>query len=370
MPNFKPSSITLFYLLLIPGLAHSLELGKVDVYSGLHENLKSKIALQLSPEDLNSKAIVEIAPADKMLQAGIVFNDNLHKIQLKRVGSSINVYSSTALENPKVDLLLKISSEKEIKYRRVNLNLNELSEQATAVIDPVLLSGDDINPLSQPPKKKKPDGTVKNPAPKNKKADSTTKKALIKIAPTSLPIPSTPTLSVNPDNLTTQHNDAPSVNANTSPAYVASQVTEASEQVNPGNSPIAVPSVTDIKAPPVVEKTQSPSYFNSFTLIALLIGIISILSYQLFKRPKLSQPINLLDPNDNAYEYTYTADTVLGENKIELNQSGSESLEQPASEHLSAKASPYTPPFIANNTDDFDFDLDFNLPERHKPHTD
>lgn len=366
MSNFKLSSTALLCLLIIPSLAHSLELGKVEVYSGLHENLKSKIALQLSAEDLNNKAIVEIAPADKMLQAGIVFNDNLHKIHVKRVGTSINVYSSTALDNPKVDLLLKISSEKEIKYRRVNLNLNELSEQASAVIDPVRLSGDDINLLSQTSKKKKPDSAVKNPAPKNKKVESTTKNPLIKMADTSLPRPTPPPLSVNSDNLTTQHNDAPPLDTITSPALVAAQVTEVSEQVNPSNAPIAATSVTDLKAVPVVEQSQSPVYFDNFILIALLIAIISILSYKLFKRPKLSPAMSPLDPNDKAYEYTFTANKGLGENKIEPNPT----VSQPTSEHFNAKVSPYTPPFIAHYTDDFDFDLDFNLPERHKPHTD
>lgn len=365
MSNFKLSSTALLCLLIIPSLAHSLELGKVEVYSGLHENLKSKIALQLSAEDLNNKAIVEIAPADKMLQAGIVFNDNLHKIHVKRVGTSINVYSSTALDNPKVDLLLKISSEKEIKYRRVNLNLNELSEQTSAVIDPVRLSGDDINLLSQTSKKKKPDSAVKNPAPKNKKVESTAKNNLIKIAVDPLPIASPAPLSVTPDNLPTQHNDAP-VDANTSLAYVASQVTQASEQVKPSNAPITAASVTDLKAPLVVEQSQSPVYFDNFILIALLIAIISILSYKLFKRPKLSPAMSPLDPNDKAYEYTFTANKGLGENKIEPNPT----VSQPTSEHFNAKVSPYTPPFIAHYTDDFDFDLDFNLPERHKPHTD
>ena len=52
MPNFKLSSNALFCLLIMPCLAHGLDLGKVDVYSGLHENLNGKIALQLSPEDL------------------------------------------------------------------------------------------------------------------------------------------------------------------------------------------------------------------------------------------------------------------------------------------------------------------------------
>ncbi len=365
MSNFKLSSTALLCLLIIPSLAHSLELGKVEVYSGLHENLKSKIALQLSAEDLNSKSIVEIAPADKMLQAGIVFNDNLHKIHVRRLGTSINVYSSTALDNPKVDLLLKISSEKEVKYRRVNLNLKELTELTSAVIDPVLLSGDDINLLSQPVKKKKPDSAVKNPAPKNKKFESTAKNNLIKIAVDPLPIASPAPLSVTPDNLTTQHNDAP-VDANNSPAYVASQVTEASEQVNPSNAPIAAASVTDIKALPVFEQTQSPDYFNSLTLIALLISIISILGYQLFKRFILSQTMSPLDPNANTYEYTFTANKGLGENKIEPNPTVSLST----SDHLNAKASPYTSPFIANYTDDFDFDLDFNLPTRNKPPVD
>jgi len=362
MSNFKLSSTALLCFLTIPGLAHSLELGKVDVYSDLHENLKSKIALQLSPEDLKSKAIVKIASADKMLQAGIVFNDNLHKIHVKRVGTSINVYSSTALDNPKVDLLLEISSGKEIKYRRVNLNLNELSEQASAAIDPIMLPGDDINLLSQPPKKNKPDSATKNPVPKNKQVENSTKKSLTKIAAITLPMPIPPPLSDNPDNLTTQYHNAP-VNANINLAYVASQVTEVSEQVNPSNAPIAAASVTDIKAPAIVEQSQSPDYFNSFTLIALLIGIISILSYQLFKRPKLSQAMCQPDPNDNVYEHT--ANTVLIDNKIGRNQSVSETLALPNSE----LASPYAIPLIANNTDDFDFNLDFNLPERHKPHT-
>lgn len=366
MSNFKLSSTALLCLLIIPSLAHSLELGKVEVSSGLHENLKSKIALQLSAEDLNNKSIVEIAPADKMLQAGIVFNDNLHKIHVKRVGTSINVYSSTALDNPKVDLLLKISSEKEVKYRRVNLNLKELTELTSAVIDPVLLSGDDINLLSQPVKKKKPDSAVKNPAPKNKKVESTTKNPLIKMADTSLPMPTPPPLSVNPDNLTTQHNDATPVEANTSPAFVASQVTEASEQVNPSKAPIAAASVTDLKAVPVVEQSQSPVYFDNITLIALLIAIISILSHQLFKRPKVSQTMSPPDLNDKAYEYTFTANKVHGENKIEPNPIVSLST----SDHLNAKASPYAAPFIAHNTDDFDFDLDFNLPTRNKPPVD
>lgn len=365
MSNFKLSSTALLCLLIIPSLAHSLELGKVEVSSGLHENLKSKIALQLSAEDLNNKSIVEIAPADKMLQAGIIFNDNLHKIHVKRVGTSINVYSSTALDNPKVDLLLKISSEKEVKYRRVNLNLKELTELTSAVIDPVLLSGDDINLLSQPVKKKKPDSAVKNPAPKNKKVDSTAKNNLIKIALDPLPIASPALLSVTPDNLTTQHNDAPG-DANTSPAYIASQVTEASEQVNPSKAPIAAASVTDIKAVPVVEQSQSPVYFDNITLIALLIAIISILSHQLFKRPKVSQTMSPPDLNDKAYEYTFTANKVHGENKIEPNPT----VSLPTSDHLNAKASPYAAPFIAHNTDDFDFDLDFNLPTRNKPPVD
>ena len=365
MSNFKLSSTALLCLLIIPSLAHSLELGKVEVYSGLHENLKSKIALQLLAEDLNSKSIVEIAPADKMLQAGIVFNDNLHKIHVKRVGTSINVYSSTALDNPKVDLLLKISSEKEVKYRRVNLNLKELTELTSAVIDPVLLSGDDINLLSQPVKKKKPDSAVKNPVPKNKKVESTAKNNLIKIAVAPLPIASPAPLSVTPDNLTTQHNDTP-VDANTSPAYVASQVTQASEQVNPSNAPIAAASVTDIKAVPVVEQSQSPVYFDNITLIALLIAIISILSHQLFKRPKVSQTMSPPDLNDKAYEYTFTANKGLGENKIEPNPT----VSLATSDHLNAKASPYTSPFIAHNTDDFDFDLDFNLHTRNKPPVD
>lgn len=106
-------------------IANAAELGEITVNSRLHENLNGTMALLLGANELKSKTTVKIAPVQKMVQAGVVINDNLHKIHLKRVGSTIKIYSKSALENPKVDLLLEIRSKKQVSYSRLNLNLKE-----------------------------------------------------------------------------------------------------------------------------------------------------------------------------------------------------------------------------------------------------
>ncbi|MFI3222239.1 MAG: hypothetical protein QX191_04295 [Methylococcaceae bacterium] len=375
MSNFKLSSTALFCLLIMPNIAHCLDLGKVDVYSGLHENLNSKIALQLSADDLNSKSIVEIAPAEKMLEAGIVFNDNLHKIHIKRAGTSINVFSKTALESPKVDLLLKITSDKEVKYRRVNLNLNELSEQVNEVSEPAELSAaHDANLLSQTSKKKKIESTTKSQQFKKKKVEASQKNQLPKnTTQQSLPIAEVITrqnqISAIPDTLTSNINNEP-VSTNTTETDAPSQVNDAVEQQMLNNSQ---PTAT-IKAPTVVEQPKLLEKFNSFDLIAFLIGILSLLGYQRFKRAKVLLPQPSQQAHDaNNYEFTYNAKTALSDVKIDLNYGQNQTLDRPSNAKNSAntaKTSPFTTFYIPNNTDDFDFDFDFELPTKNKPHLD
>lgn len=374
MSNFKVSSTALSCLLLIPSIANCLELGKVDVYSGLHENLNSKIALHLSPDDLNSKSIVEIAPADKMLQAGIVFNDNLHKIHVKRVGTSINVFSSSALENPKVDLLLKISSDKEVKYRRVNLNLNDLSEVSNALIAPVLLSGHDTNLLNQAPKKKKIDYGPKYQLPKKKIVEYNIKNQPASTVATSLPIaeaitnndlPASNTVSTSTNNEVGTTEQMPIVTNNTQ-TYIASQATETILQPPPKELPLA-PIIADKKAPTLVEQIKALEKFKGFDLIAFIIGILSILGYQRFKRPKPLQKTSQQDHDTSAYEFTYNANTVHKNTKIDNDYRQSQILDQLRSNQLDKPKEPHvTDPYVSNNTDDFDFKLDFNLPVDNK----
>ncbi len=134
MPHSKFSPIALVCLLSLSPIANAAELGEITVNSRLHENLNGTMALLLSPSDLKSKTTVKIAPIHKMVQAGVVINDNLHKIHLKRVGSTIKLYSKSALENPKVDLLLEIKSKKQVSYSRLNIDLKE------TVINPVNLT--------------------------------------------------------------------------------------------------------------------------------------------------------------------------------------------------------------------------------------
>lgn len=377
MPNFKLSSNALFCLLIMPCLAHGLDLGKVDVYSGLHENLNGKIALQLSPEDLNSKAIIEIAPAETMLQASIVFNDNLHKIHVKRVGSNINVFSRTALENPKVDLLLKISSDKEVKYRRVNLNLNEPTGQTNLASYPAVQSGHETNLLDQPAKKKKLEYSAKYQSPKKKKTEYSAKNQTLNTTSSSLPIEELTNnqnlLTANLNTIPTSNNNAavPPENtalaSNDTAAEILPQSTDAVQQSLANVPPLEVPVLAEIKTPTLVEQIKSLVKTNSVALSAFLIGILSILGYQRFKGIKLPQKNSPQLFDTNADEYTYKANRG-ADSKIALDADLSQTLEQPINSHEKAKL--FSPHYITPHSDDFDFDFDFNLPDRNKSTTD
>lgn len=255
--------------------SQAVELGNMEINSGIDQKLNADIPLNLAPNESTAKTKVKIISSKNRNGNG----DDLTtpQIEINSDDGRLKLTSKQAIEASHLDLVLEVKTDKDTQYKQFSIDLSRASEDSPLIVSPKN-SIDKKQEPTQPPKKYY---RKKWQAPLTTSADTSTPAQVKTEKPSQKPIDNATNVTAPITNPALATTDA----ASTQTLPDAPQFQE---------SVIKQPSTIALSAPETPQ-AQLKSWIkeNSVILIAFLTGILGVLTLQklLSGNKNPSQPV-------------------------------------------------------------------------------
>ena len=111
--------------ILTPPVAWSFTMAEMEVNSALNQKLDADIPIRLAPNEKPRDISVRMAAPSLFEQHDINRPALLDKIQIKRIGTAIQISSNTPINVPTLEFVLETKSRKGLSYQHYKISLNK-----------------------------------------------------------------------------------------------------------------------------------------------------------------------------------------------------------------------------------------------------
>ena len=111
--------------ILTPPVAWSFTMADMEINSALNQKLDADIPIRLAPNEKPRDISVRMAEASLFEQHDINRSALLDKIQIKRIGTAIQISSNTPINVPTLEFVLETKSRKGLSYQHYKISLNK-----------------------------------------------------------------------------------------------------------------------------------------------------------------------------------------------------------------------------------------------------